>query len=309
MHLVVPFAALGSDAGRAARRSLSLPQLEALLPRLGRATRDDGDECSLSPPHERVLARAYGWAGADGTLPWAAHAAAQAGVDPGDLAWGLLTPVHLHLGTEQVSLFDPAALHLEAAESRVLFDAVSPLFTSEGFALQAVAPTTWLAAHESLRELPTASLDRVIGRHVDRWLPDAPAARLLRRLQNEVQMLLYTHPLNDAREARGELTVNSLWLSGCGAHQPARATPGLVVDDRLRAPALADDATAWAAAWRALDAGPVAALADAARRGEAVTLTLCGERSAVTLDAAPRSVWQRWFGARRGDAAALLESL
>ncbi len=29
-------------------------------------------------------------------------------------------------------------------------------------------------------------------------------------------MLLYTHPINAAREARGELAVNSFWLSGTG---------------------------------------------------------------------------------------------
>jgi hypothetical protein len=65
--------------------------------------------------------------------------------------------------------------------------------------------------------LPTASLDRVIGRNIDRWLPDTAPARLLRRLQNEVQMVLHTHALNDEREAARPMpTVNSVWLSGCG---------------------------------------------------------------------------------------------
>ena len=36
--------------------------------------------------------------------------------------------------------------------------------------------------------------------------------RRVRRLQSEVQMLLHTHPLNAAREDRGDLTVNSFWL-------------------------------------------------------------------------------------------------
>ncbi|MCI1192691.1 hypothetical protein MOJ79_12640 [Calidifontimicrobium sp. SYSU G02091] len=308
MHLVVPFAAPLSDAGRQALRDVELPHLAELLSARRRERRDDGDAWSLTPPHERALARAWGWAAAEGALPFAAHTAAQAGIEPGDLAWGLLTPVHLHLGTEQVSLLDPQALQLDEATSRTLFDAVAPLFTSEGFVLRWVAPLVWLTAHESLRALPTASLDRVIGRHVDRWLPDAPAARLLRRLQNEVQMLLYTHPVNAERESQGRLSVNSVWLSGCGPYQPARPAPALVVDERLRAAALAEDWPAWQAAWRALDAGPLAAALDATRRGEPVTLTLCGERSAVTFDAAARRPWARWF-VRRADAAALLETL
>jgi hypothetical protein len=308
MHLVVPFAAPLSDAGRQALRDLSLPHLRGLLATLRPAQRDDGDEWSLSPPHERALARAYGWAAGEGLLPFAAQAAVQADIDPGDLAWGRLTPVHLHLGTEQVSLLDPDALQLDEATSRTLFDAVAPLFTSEGFVLRWVSPLAWLAAHESLRELPTASLDRVIGRHVDRWLPDAPTGWLVRRLQNEAQMLLHTHPVNAEREAHGRLSVNSVWVSGCGAHQPARPAPGLVVDERLRAPALAEDWAAWTAAWRALDAGPLRRLRDALRGGERVALTLCGERGAVTLEPAPRSPWSRWF-ARRTERADLLETL
>ena len=308
MHLIVPFAAPLSDAGRQALRSLALPTLETLLPLLGRHTRDDGDEFSLSPPHERALARALGLAGADGCLPWAAHAAAQAGIDTDDLAWGRLTPVHLHVG-DQVSLLDPAALALDEHASRALFDTVAPLFTSEGFAMLWLAPHAWLAAHESLRDLPTASTDRVIGRPVDRWLPDARAAAPLGRLLNEAQMLLYTHAVNDAREARGLRSVNALWLSGCGALQSASQPPGLVVDAWLRAGALAEDWAAWREAWQALDAGPVADLHAAARRGEAVSLTLCGERSALHCAPAPRGRWQRWFGPRRADAAALLETL
>jgi hypothetical protein len=37
---------------------------------------------------------------------------------------------------------------------------------------------------------------------------------------NELQMLLHEHPVNQTREARGELPVNSLWLWG-GGQQPA----------------------------------------------------------------------------------------
>lgn len=310
MHLVVPFAAPLSEAARPVLQSLSLPVLEALLPQLGSRTLDAGDEWSLSPPHERVLARELGLAGADGTLPWAAREAARQGIDTADLAWGLATPVHLHLGTEQVSLLDPATLQLDDGTSRALLAAVDELFSSEGVALAWLDATRWLVAHESLHELPTASLDRVIGRNVDRWLPDAPAARLMRRLQNEVQMLLYTHPINAEREARGLLPVNSFWLSGCGRHQPVAEPTGLVVDDRLRGPALAEDWQAWADAWRALDAEALAALGDALRRGEPTVLTLCGERAALRLAPAPRSLWQRLIGGSRAPRPAeLLEAL
>ena len=288
MHLIVPFAAPGSDAGRQALASLALPGLAALLARCGPPERDpehgQGDELSLTPPHERALARAFGWAGDDGGLPFAAWQAAADGIDPGVLAWGLLTPGHWLLGTEQVSLIDPAQLALDEATSRALFDAVQPLFGSEGIALHWGAPLRWYAAHEGLAALRCASLDRVIGRNVDAWLQADPAARLFRRLQNEVQMLLYEHPVNERRQAQGQLPVNSFWLSGCGIAQPA-AAPAPRVEERLRRAALGEDWAAWVKAWDVLD-GELAAEPPA-------MLTLCGERASARFERAAPGLGQR----------------
>jgi hypothetical protein len=104
-------------------------------------------------------------------------------------------------------------------------------------------------------------------------------------------MLLHQHPVNDAREARGALPVNSFWLSGCGPAQPA--TADITIDDRLRAPLLAEDWAGWADAWRALDAEVLGPLVSRAEQGEPVSLTLCGERGWQRLDTVPRSLWQR----------------
>ncbi len=78
----------------------------------------EGDEYQLSPPHERALARSIGLRGEDGALPWAARHAAADGIEVGDRAWGLLTPVHWQVGRDSVTLVDPARLELDAAESR-----------------------------------------------------------------------------------------------------------------------------------------------------------------------------------------------
>lgn len=304
MHLVVPFAAPLSEAGRQALQTLRLPNLQQMLSQMTLAHRDQGDEYSLSPPHERAQARALGLAGADGELPWAALQAARDGLDTGDLAWGLLTPVHWEVAADHVRLSDPAALALDEPTARSFFEAVQPLFESEGLLLAWGGPQRWYVAHESLQRLATASLDRVIGRPLDAWLPQGPDARLLRRLQNEVQMLLYTHPLNQQREEAGALPLNSFWLSGCGVLQPVRVLEPPVVDDRLRSAALNEDWAAWREAWIALDAS----WSQPALRPQ--TLVLCGERSAVQYDTRPRSLWQRLQGTLRSAAApALLETL
>jgi len=292
MHLLIPFASALSEASSHVLRDLSLPNLAQAFARLTPTRRDEADEYTLSPPHERALAAAWGWTGADGAWPFAAQAAAADGVAVGDLPWGLLTPVHWHVGNDHITLADPQGLELGDEESLALFDAVRDLFVSEGFTLAWGAASRWYAAHPTFDALPCASLDRVIGRNVDLWLANHPQARLIRRLQNEVQMLLYPHSITEAREARSALPVNSFWLSGCGRHQAAN-TASVQVDASLRAPLLAQDWVGWADAWRALDAGAVAQLLARAERGDSVTLTLCGERNAQRFETLPRSTWQR----------------
>lgn len=299
MHLLIPHASAVSEASAHTLRDLTLPNLARLMTMLQSTTRDVDDEYTLSPPHESALATAHGWLGADGRWPWAALQARADGVEVGQRPWGLLTPVHWHVGREHITLADPQALALPTDESRTLFEAVKPLFEDDGGSLTWAADDRWYLCHEHLADLPCASIDRVIGRNVDLWLRGDPQAsaeqlarvRWVRRLQNEVQMLLHQHPVNEAREARGALPVNSFWLSGCGRAQ--RATAQVTVDDRLRAPLLAEDWAGWADAWRSLDADALGPLAAAAAQGEPVALTLCGERGWQRYDAVPRSLWQR----------------
>ena len=312
MHLLLPFASTGSEAGARAVQTLNLPQLERLLARLSPTACSAADALSLNLPHEHVLAACRGWDAGDGRLPLAAWLAGADGlpVTPGQ-GWGLLTPTHWEVGSEQVVLLDPARLQLHEDESRALWQSLHGLFEGEGWVLHWGAPLRWYATHASLSELASASLERVVGHGIDQWLPDRSTGRTLRRLQSEAQMLLYTHPVNAAREQRGALAVNSFWLSGCGMAQPGQDDAGLCEDDRLRAPALAQDWAAWAEAWQALDRGPVADLLQRLGGGEAVALTLCGERVAQRFEpVAGGGVFTRLARRfRRPDVAALLEAL
>ena len=127
VHLIVPFAAASSDAAREMLSRLATPALDALLACCEEAGRDDGDEWALDAPHERALARAFGWR-ADAPLPWAARQAHADGIDVGQAPWGLLTPVHWRVGSDGVHLADPDALALSDADSRALCEAARPLF-------------------------------------------------------------------------------------------------------------------------------------------------------------------------------------
>jgi len=276
----------------------ALPHWRQLLGALVEHRRLDGDEYALSMPHERVLAQAWGWRSDDGCIPWAAWWAAHDGVSlPTGQAWALLSPGHWLMGRDHLTVVEPSSLQLSAADSQALLATVRPFFEEDGWTLQWGAPLRWYASHPSLADYPCASLDRVTGRNPDLWLTDHPQARGVRRLQSEVQMLLYQHPVNDAREAQGLLSINSFWLSGAGVMpEPPPASPPTLVDT-LTPALLRDDMHAWLEAWAELDRTVLADIWARHCAGEAVQLTLCGERHAVTLAAggtAPTGWWSRW---------------
>ena len=206
------------------------------------------------------------------------------------------TPCQWQVSTDHVTLRGPEQLALDEAASRALLAIVSPWFAEDGITLHYDQPTRWLASSPLFADLATASLERVLQRDVRAWMPDAKAASTLHRLHSEMQMLLYTHAFNDERSARGLPVINSFWVHGTGPMPtPApSATPSPVMPTALRDAALNEDWRAWAAAWAALDAGPVADLLRQAEGGAAVQLTLCGERNALAFHTAPRTLAHRF---------------
>lgn len=293
MHLVIPHAAPSGPQCQAAIERLDLPHLRQVLRALTLEGELRSSESDLSPIAERIQTHdAY----ADGLIPWAALAAKQLPGVPQDGAWGLVTPCHWAVHADHVAMHEPRSLRLEATESQALLAAMEPYFLEDGLVLHYWQADTWLVCGEVLRNLPTASLNRVRGQSVDAWLPRTAAARVVRRLQNEMQMLLYTHAVNDARAARGVPVVNSFWLSGTGdllENEPQHRD--VTVIDALQSAALNDDAFAWTQAWQVLDSGPIADFTKVLhqRPDSQRALTLCSECTARTWRQHPQSVLRK----------------
>ena len=295
MHLIIPYAASHTFTGPEVWAGLQLPHLQALLSQLQRQqVQQDPIPTPLHLPHERLQAQALGWHPEATALPWAAWHLAQKGL-PSDRPQAWMTPCHWQIGMDQVVMADPEHLRLSDDESQQLLQAMQPFLREDGLQVSWHNALLWHVQGDLLADLPTASLDRVIGQNVKHWMPEHPAARPLQRLQSEMQMLLYNHPVNDARDARRQHTVNAFWLHGAGtlpATTPAAAVP-VTVSDKLRASALKGDVQAWRQAWQALDATAVAqALQHLQSKGQ-MTLSLCSEHAAHTYTAAPAAWHQR----------------
>ncbi len=317
MHLIIPYAASQAFNDPQAWAGLHLPHLKALLGRLQRQqVLRDGDETPLHMPHERVLAQALAWTtdatahDASAALPWAAWHSAQAGrASDEPQAW--ITPCYWQIGMNQAVMHLPQALQLSEDESRQLLLAMQPFLQEDGLTVRWHDAHTWHVSGEAFRGLSCASLDRVIGLDVRPWLTPEHLPASLRRLQSEMQMLLYNHPVNDARLAQGRLTVNSFWVHGAGACTTPTPTPSstppasvqadVLVLDTLRLPALRGDLAAWQAAWQALDAAHLAPLAAMGAKSPRTSgelakptrLTLCSKNAAHTYVSVTPSWHQR----------------
>ncbi len=292
MHLIIPYAASHSLKGPEGWTRLHLPHLQALLGLLQRQqVLQDADDPPPHMPHERLQAQTLGWSPDAAALPWAAWQTGHTGATP--QAW--MTPCHWQIGMNDVVMADPDHLHLSNEESQQLLQAMQPFLLEDGLQVTWHSALRWHAQGPLLADLVCASLDRVIGQNVKHWMQGGPAARPLQRLQSEMQMLLYNHPVNDAREARRQHTVNAFWLHGAGTLPVGTPAPAqtVTVSDGLRASALRVDVQAWQQAWQALDATTVADLLQHVKTTGEGSLSLCSEHAAHTYTAAPAAWHQR----------------
>jgi hypothetical protein len=307
---IVPAAGAWGPACRGVVGSLQLPNLKALWPFLQATPSGPNPSHALTMPHELALLEATGLPATDGHTPWAAWALqgllpanltppALRARDPGPGAWAWFQPCHWSAGSHDIHMAPPQHLDLSDDESQTLMAAVAPYAAQDGIRLEWVDARHWLACGEVLAGVASASADRVNGESLQTWLPLACPSGLLRRLQNEMQMLLYTHPINDARSERGLPTINAFWPWGLGSATaaPSRPAQSVLWLDSLCAAARQDDANAWAQAWQKLDATAIAQALSRVRAGQPLRLVLCGASARLTTQSTgARGLVQRWTG-------------
>ena len=297
MHLLISHARPPGPHCQGAIAQLALPNLTELLGLLTATPPIVDSPEALTPLPERLRATHMGLQGLDGLLPWAAVDAQHLGLTKihGDAGWAWVTPCHLNAQSDHILMDDPLELDVTTAECETLRAAMHRYFEEDGISLHPLSNGTWLAFGEVFKDLPTASLERVAGCAINDWMPLQESAKHLRRLQNEMQMLLYTHAVNDARSTLGKPTINAFWVSGTGTPKPSSdaGTAPLESVDTLRKAALRDDPHAWQEAWQALDHTHLADLVQRAKSAKPVQLTLCGPRMAATLELQNKPWWGR----------------
>jgi hypothetical protein len=138
------------------------------------------------------------------------------GESPDDSYWIAADPVHLRADRDALLLVDASRFQLDSEDARTLVEALNRHFGPAELYFSAPNPTRWYARVAQAADIEAIPLREAAGCNVDQLLPRGKDALAWHRIFNEVQMLLHNHPLNEAREARGELPVNSVWFWGGG---------------------------------------------------------------------------------------------
>ena len=134
--------------------------------------------------------------------------------------FAVATPLHAALGMTDLTPIDPALIALDEAASRALCAAADAHLRVDGVRLAFVDTNTWhLTCDREINAL-TERPEWLIGEPLRPNLPRGNDARLVERWMNELQMLLFSHPVNAAREAHGLPVINVVWLWGFGPKPP-----------------------------------------------------------------------------------------
>ena len=141
-------------------------------------------------------------------------------VNNGIHSYAVATPVHAVLGLTDLTPLDPALISLDVDASRALCEAADLHLSTEGVRLSFVDTNTWLVSCANQVSALTERPDWLIGEPLRPSLPRGKDARRVERWMNELQMLLFAHPVNVSREERGLPPINVVWLWGFGANNP-----------------------------------------------------------------------------------------
>lgn len=208
LELLIPdLIAPGPDAAR----GLALPSLERLL---GRAVKTVEAPTTV----DSWLSVAADLRTTDDTTPApsAVLSLLGDGGTPGTSGWLRADPVHMRVDRDQLLLDALPAATLSEKDATGLLDTLNRHFAADAIKFSSTRPHTWYVETLTSPQAVFTPLSAAQGNNADALRPQGSDAMLWQRIANEAQMLLHEHPVNEAREQRGELPINSVWFWGAG---------------------------------------------------------------------------------------------
>lgn len=189
---------------------LELPAGSALAALLAKAKLK-----KLQLPLEALVCEQHGLK-ATPDYPVAAVAAKADGLEVTDAYWLRADPVHLLLQRDSFSLSEPVPLSVANPDAQSILASLNQHFANDGFKFLVGQSGAWYLRLETPPEIQTTLPSIAVDKNIYAYLPQGKASGQWRSYLNELQMLLFQHPVNHAREAAHAPVINSLWFSGGG---------------------------------------------------------------------------------------------
>ena len=133
--------------------------------------------------------------------------------------WLRADPVHLRIVQNHIMLADRHAFELTQEEAIQFTDIINQHLRNDGITLLPFHPYRWYIRLSNTPEILTHTLNSATCKNINTLLPTGKDSVKWHRIFNEIQMLLYEHPLNQERISRNQIAINSIWFWG-GGHFP-----------------------------------------------------------------------------------------
>ena len=212
LNLLIPYLFWPDVSQPEIYNDLSTPSLEVLLSK-SIAMRRQSQEMEIWLCQAFNVAKQQNWP----IAPIMLH------IDGSDLMkaskdfWMRADPVHLRIEQNHIMLADSQAFKISKEEAeQIVQDLNGHLVNNHDFSLLPLRPHHWYIQTSRTLEIQTPTLSEVTCMNINNFLPTGREGITWHKIFNEIQMLLHEHPINQIRESRGELTINSVWFWGGG---------------------------------------------------------------------------------------------
>ena len=130
--------------------------------------------------------------------------------------WFRADPVNLQEDQNYLMMSYPTELNLDLQEAQALGDSINQHFSEDGWSIVIADARRWYLKLDKPADIQTTAAWRAVGKDVFNLMPVGNNSRQWHSWLMELQMLLFSHPVNEARVAQGQAAVSGLWPWGGG---------------------------------------------------------------------------------------------
>lgn len=128
---------------------------------------------------------------------------------PENTAWAV--PMWQQIGMNTTQQLDSRFIAISEYEAQNLIDSLNTFYTGDAV-FSALQPQIWQIQLPQMSEWHIPSVLDLDGQTDAMSRSEHQASAQWLQLSTEIQMFLHTHPINQARQQRGEIPINALWL-------------------------------------------------------------------------------------------------